>query len=59
VADDLIGQFGIDLFQKIDGDPISYEPCKEDQHGKSHEENEQEDEKSEQLHEHIPKFAQK
>ena len=53
MADDLVGQLGIDLFQKVDSDPIAHESCKEDQHGKSHEENEQESKKTKQLDEHI------
>jgi hypothetical protein len=53
VADDLIGQFWIELFQKVDGDPVSYESRKENQHGKPHEENEQENKKTKKLDEHI------
>lgn len=53
MANDLVSQLWIDLFQKVDGDPISNEAREKNQHGETHEENEQESKKPKQLDEHI------
>lgn len=46
MADDLVSQLGIYFLHKIQGDPIPDETAEKDQHGKAHQQDEQEDEKA-------------